>query len=477
MKGKYLSVQTLATRQPVKMNNDIRIQLIPFVITGTILSSLLFAQPLKASPAATLQAKPEHKDNYYLEATLGHPTFWFPRDMPIKVMIRAANNVENYQPYQTEVFKECLKRYESISGGRIKFQIVDRFPYDITCNFSHKLPTGATDSDAGWTTIATSPYHIDSANITILTRNKKWLEKEILREICMHEIGHALGMRYHSPDPHDVMYPVCSVNPQKLSLRDANTLGIIYRFRPSEAVLAKVRSYDGTVAAGKPVFLSEEQSAAYCRALENRLKSASITSGAAKYRCDVVLLLDASGNIYNYRITKRSDSVSFDQSVLSSLVTSIPLPKPPDGILSGGSDDVQRLLLAFTCSSDGKVVPAAPPSVQNADFVPCNEAAPATPLYDDDQASHPGAPHQDDAAWVRQVRELAKTNFHPMGTGSLVVTIGIKPDGAVAHLGIKQSTANAFFEKAAIDSCILAEPYPKPPGNGDFVRELDISFD
>jgi len=464
--------QAISTPQPGKMKNDMRI------ILFALLFSLLFQQAMQASPAAPIQPKPEHKDNYYLETTLGHPNFWFPRDMPIKVMIRAANNIENYQPYQTEVFKECLKRYESISLGRIKFQLVDRFPYDITCNFSHKLPPGATDSDAGWTTIATSPYHIDSANITILTRNKKWLEKEILREICMHEIGHALGMRYHSPDPHDVMYPVCSVNPQKLSIRDANTLGIIYRFRPSEAVLAKVRSYDGSDTSGKPVFLSQEQSQAYCKALEDRLKSGSIKDGTAKYRCDVVLLLDSSGNIYNYRITKRSDSVTFDQSVLSSLVTSIPLPKPPDGILSCSGSDVQRLLLAFTYSSDGKVVPAAPPAIQNADFVPCSEAAPATPLYPDDQsASHPGAPHQDDAQWVSQVRELAKSNFHPMGTGSLVVTIGIKPDGAVAHLGIKQSTANAFFEKAAIDSCILAEPYPKPPGNGDFVRELDISFD
>ncbi len=449
--------------------------------------------PLQSAFAVETQQKPEHKDNYYLEATLGHPHLWFPRDMPIKVIIRPAPGVQNYQPYQAEVFKECLKRYEAISNGKIKFVVVDRFPYDITCTFSYKLPVGATDSDAGWTTVATSPYHIDQANITILTRNKKWLEKETLREICMHEIGHALGMHNHSPDPHDVMYPACTVVPQKLSMRDANTLGIIYNFKPSDAILAKIHSYSGKLTSVKPVSLSRAQAQSYCDLLSARLSAVtSSTKSASPLSCDILLLLDEDGCIYNYRITRRSSSIAFDQSVLSALVTSIPLPKPPDGILTSTPETIERLLLAFTCSSDGKIVPAQPPVDATGEYVPCAEAGPAQPLYEQEKASAecknggalgasktgeaPGATKPDDAQWAAQVAKLAKANFQ-QDSGGIVVSMGIKPDGSVAHLNIKQSTTNVFVEKAAIDSCILAEPYPKPPGNGDFVRELEISFD
>jgi outer membrane biosynthesis protein TonB len=134
------------------------------------------------------------------------------------------------------------------------------------------------------------------------------------------------------------------------------------------------------------------------------------------------------------------------------------------------------------------------------EYVPCAEAGPAQPLYEQEKASAAsknggiteaakssgsngamktggsGTSKPDEAQWAAQVAKLAKANFQ-QASGGIVLSMGIKPDGSVAHLNVKQSTANAFVEKAAIDSCILAEPYPKPPGNGDFVRELEISFD
>jgi outer membrane biosynthesis protein TonB len=297
-------------------------------------------------------------------------------------------------------------------------------------------------------------------------------------------------MHNHSPDPHDVMYPACTVVPQKLSMRDANTLGIIYNFKPSDAILAKIRTYSGNLTSVKPVSLSREQAEAYCKLLSARLSAVkSATIGANLFSCDILLLLDADGCIYNYRITRRSNSMAFDQSVLSALVTSIPLPKPPNGILTTTPDAIERLLLAFTCTSDGKIVPAQPPVDQAGEYVPCAEAGPAQPLYEQEKATATATSGEGEsgatgaglqpgeAQWAAQVRQLAKANFQQDDAGSIVLSMGIKPDGRVAHLSIKQSAANAFVEKAAIDSCILAEPYPKPPGNGDFVRELDISFD
>ncbi len=459
-----------------------------FKLVWAVFIFALFFQPVPVGSGAALapMQMPEHKDNYFLETTLGHPTLWFSKDMPIKVLFKQPKDVLNYQPYQQEVFKECLKEYERVSAGKIKFAVVEKPPYDIVVNFSYQLPVGANVYDAGWTTVQNSPHHIDRACITIMTRNKSWLEKETLSEICLHEIGHAVGMHNHSPDPHDVMYPICTVIPQKLSIRDVNTLSMLYDFKPSDQVLANLPEYCEHISETVPRYLSQTQAQDYCAKLSSRLNLTNwIAAGTEPRTCDISLLLDGQGNIHNYRITRRSGSVAFDNSMLSALVTSIPLPKPADGILSKGPSGARRIALAFTCSSDGKIVSLPVPADQCADLVPCAQAPAAQPLYTDLKSGatttapplNATAPEVDVLEWASKVKQLAKNHWQPDEPGNVVLLLGIKQDGQIAHLGIKSSLADVAFEKAAIDSCILAEPYPKPPGDGQFVKELEINFD
>lgn len=465
------------------------------------------------APNAPPALLPQHKDNYFLETTLGHPNLWFPKDIPIKVLIKPAKGVQNFQPYQIDVLKNCLKEYESVSGGKIRFNLVDKAPYDILVQFSYKIPPGANRWDCGWTTVQTSPHHIDKAAITILTHYKPWLEKEYLRETCLHELGHALGMHNHSPDPHDVMYAKCMIVPQILTIRDVNTLGLLYDFKPSDEVIAKLPEYCEHVSTALPRYMSKDQADAYCKRLSERLNlSKWIAKGTQPRSCDISLLLDAGGNIYNYRVTRRSGSVAFDNSVLTALVTSIPLPKPPDGILSKDPAGTHRIILDFACSSDAKVIALARSTNQDTDIVPCAQAVAAQPLYSLDQAlsslppaiaaavttaSSPASPSPpiatksglaskeasqqlDDLQWSFKVKQLAKDHWQPDEPGYAVFCLGIKPDGKLAHLVVKQSLADAAFEKAAMDSCLLAEPYPPPPfppGAGDFVKEVEITFD
>jgi hypothetical protein len=59
--------------------------------------------------------------------------------------------------------------------------------------------------------------------------------------IALHEIGHALGMRYHSPIPADVMYEVVRdrVTVRELSLEDVNSFVSLYRL-PNGTVYARI---------------------------------------------------------------------------------------------------------------------------------------------------------------------------------------------------------------------------------------------
>jgi hypothetical protein len=59
--------------------------------------------------------------------------------------------------------------------------------------------------------------------------------------IALHEIGHALGMRFHSPIPADVMYEVVRdrVSVRELSLEDVNSFVSLYRL-PNGTVYARI---------------------------------------------------------------------------------------------------------------------------------------------------------------------------------------------------------------------------------------------
>lgn len=56
------------------------------------------------------------------------------------------------------------------------------------------------------------------------------LPPDVVRRMAIHELGHALGMRGHSPSPGDVMFPVLGNRrgPEQLSMQDVNSFLSLY---------------------------------------------------------------------------------------------------------------------------------------------------------------------------------------------------------------------------------------------------------
>ena len=79
------------------------------------------------------------------------------------------------------------------------------------------------------------------------------LAEDQVQWLALHEIGHALGMRGHSPIPADLMYPVARDRrtvPEGLSDEDLNSFESLYRL-PNGAIFGRVAPTDA--APGEPV--------------------------------------------------------------------------------------------------------------------------------------------------------------------------------------------------------------------------------
>lgn len=122
-----------------------------------------------------------------------------------------------------------------------------------------KLVDNSRDADVicGWTTVTTHHGNaweagntglriifnrlskrgeIVNAEVKILTKFEGPLTDRELRRVCLHEVGHALGLQGHSPNPDDVMYPVATfIQRTDLSSRDVKTIRLLYAGYPSHA--------------------------------------------------------------------------------------------------------------------------------------------------------------------------------------------------------------------------------------------------
>jgi hypothetical protein len=101
---------------------------------------------------------------------------------------------------------------------------------------------------------ATRHFAVQSVGITAWDRDGTQVSVEGLHRTLLHEMGHALGIANHSPNPEDIMYPwvrdqkpgslaegwVLPSKSRELTVRDRETVRKLYA-RPNGTVLAAAR--------------------------------------------------------------------------------------------------------------------------------------------------------------------------------------------------------------------------------------------
>ncbi len=148
----------------------------------------------------------------------------------INVYIAPADGVAGFQPEFNDILKSCFASWAE--AGVISFALVPTAEEsDIECAWTDDVSKLSSVGEEGETTFKKSNGAISHAKITLLTIRKGLqpaLSDRDVRALCLHEIGHSLGLVKHNSNPDSVMF--CTLASSKdPSLSDLQNLRALYQ--------------------------------------------------------------------------------------------------------------------------------------------------------------------------------------------------------------------------------------------------------
>jgi tetratricopeptide (TPR) repeat protein len=201
----------------------------PRALDGKALVSF-FENQIRMNNTVTVHSN----EDYFAEATARNTIRWGDKDIPIKIFIASGADVPGYQKAFGRVLQESLTVWEEASEGKIKFeQVTAPDQAKITFKWSNNPKTISDPTEGGEARLRSCGNALLSARIVVLTTNFspcKFLTAPAVKFVCIHELGHALGIVGHSQSPKDIMFSVLPLNFEqlKLSARDGKTLHKLY---------------------------------------------------------------------------------------------------------------------------------------------------------------------------------------------------------------------------------------------------------
>jgi tetratricopeptide (TPR) repeat protein len=201
-----------------------------------------------------LNADPHTPD--YLESIMENGKFyrWPINRLPLKVFVDTGAAVPNFKEAYRTGFLEALSAWSTASQNKLTFMLVPSpIGADIAADWTanpYEVRQSGSDVEQGicfMQSLTNKRQHtvdefIATARLRICTIDRetgKPLGDDDMKKTCLHELGHALGLRGHSSNNHDIMF--YSVSPTVwpvLSKRDKATLCRLYEQYPQQTPAA-----------------------------------------------------------------------------------------------------------------------------------------------------------------------------------------------------------------------------------------------
>lgn len=249
------------------------------------------------------------QDSYLEEAVAMGAARWRQSLMPVTVFIDSGNGTKGYRSEFSDLLKQAFVSWADATEGKLSFKFVSSSDDAlIACEWTdspNKFANPAEDGQA--LPMIDRDGNMQKCKVLILTTDRKGKNESFsdahMLDVCLHEVGHAIGLFGHSGDQKDIMFSVFSVSPRGvLSKRDKKTILELYNAPDSliadhPVVAAKLAAIDGTKSAlNRAIKLNAEASAE----LEsgNYIKAISKLEEAAKVSPETEMIFLSLANAY-----------------------------------------------------------------------------------------------------------------------------------------------------------------------------------
>lgn len=196
----------------------------------------LMDEDSNASSASRDRGGNTKSDNYFLETTASTAARWEKENIPVKVYIEPAPKDAKWKAEYDEFLKKAFQTWCTASNNSVSVEYTsDPDEAKIKCHWTASPSDLVGSSEQGVARIKHADHKLAGVDVTILTtypsRPTIAVPSETIQATCLHEIGHALGLTGHSPNPKDIMYFTEGTNNSKnidISARDKKTIYMLY---------------------------------------------------------------------------------------------------------------------------------------------------------------------------------------------------------------------------------------------------------